>query len=167
LIERTLIIIKPDGVRRGLTGPVLERFERAGLKVIALKMIKVDREFAEKHYTYEDIAVRHGEAVREQLLVYITEGPVVAVVLEGVACVDVARKIVGVTDPQKAFPGTIRGDYCHHGIKYCKAHNKAVRNVIHASATLPEAQTEIVLWFSEGELVSYQRSDENEHQYAG
>jgi len=166
VIEQTLVLIKPDGVRRGLVGEILFRFERVGLKVVALKVLKVDRSFAEKHYTYEDIAVRHGEEVRERLLKYITEDPVVAMVLEGSSCVEVVRKLTGATEPREAAPGTIRGDHCHHSYYHCSVPGKAVHNIIHASATPEEAVKEVALWFSPEEFVSYRRSDEDEHRMA-
>lgn len=164
-LERTLVLIKPDGVRRGIAMEVLSRFERVGLKIVGLKMIQVDRAFAEKHYTYEDIAVRHGEDIRNQLLDYIIEGPVIATVIEGIKAVETVRKLCGSTEPTKAAPGTIRGDYCHHGYLFCNAAQKAVRNVIHASASLEEAEREVALWFPQSEIFGYRRSDQEEHQY--
>lgn len=164
-LERTLLLIKPDAVRRGLAMEVLSRFERAGLKIVGLKMVKVDRAFAEKHYTYEDIAVRHGEAVRNQLLDYIIEDPVVAAVVEGIKAVETVRKLCGATEPTAAAPGTIRGDYCHHGFEFSRAAGQAIRNIIHASASVEEAETEIALWFTASECFDYRRSDQQEHQY--
>lgn len=163
LIERTLIIIKPDGVRRGISMEILSRFEKVGLKIVGLKMVHVDRAFAERHYTYEDIAVRHGEEIRNQLLDYIIESPVIVVAVEGLSAVSVVRKICGKTEPASADPGTIRADYCHQSYALCDLTKKAVYNVIHASATLPEAKNEVALWFSDEELFSYRRSDEIEH----
>ena len=162
MLERTLVLIKPDGVRRGIIGQVLTRFENAGLKIIGLKLVHATREFAGRHYTVEDISARHGEPVRQQLLDFITEGPVVAMVLEGASCVDVVRKLVGSTEPKSAPPGTIRGDFCHHGYDHVKEAGKCVRNVIHASATPEQAQTEVALWFTEAELFAYGRNDEAE-----
>lgn len=162
-LERSLVLIKPDGVRRGLTGEILRRLERPGLKIIAMKLIHVDRAFAERHYTYEDIAVRHGEQIRNQLLDYITEGPVVAAVFEGIAAVGTIRKICGSTEPAAAPPGTIRADFCHHGYAFCNDTRQAVRNVVHSSASLEEARTEIALWFDEGEMCTYRRCDAAEH----
>jgi nucleoside-diphosphate kinase len=164
-IERALVLIKPDGLRRGISMNILSRFERVGLKIIGLKMVHVNREFAEKHYTHEDITVRHGEAIRNQLLDYITEGPVIAAVLEGVASVKVIRKLCGSTEPATASPGTIRGDYCHQSYALSNDVGKAIYNVIHASATTEEGVKESELWFSPSELVEYRRSDEAEHRY--
>ncbi len=163
-MERTLVLVKPDGVRRGLAGEILARLERAGLKIVAMKMVRATRPQAEKHYTYEDIAVRHGEAVRNQLLDYITAGPVVAAVFEGDACIEVVRKLAGATEPRKAAPGTIRGDYCHHTFALGNAAGKPVHNVIHASATVEDAAREIPIWFDDAEFQAYKRSDETEHQ---
>jgi nucleoside-diphosphate kinase len=164
-IERTLVLIKPDGLRRGISTEILSRFERVGLKIIGLKMIHVERKFAERHYTHEDITVRHGEAIRNQLLDYITEGPVIAAVLEGVASVKVVRKLCGSTEPASAPPGTIRGDYCHQTYDLSNEVGKAIYNVIHASASPEEGIKESELWFSASELVQYRRSDETEHRY--
>ena len=164
-LERTLLLIKPDAVRRGIAMEVLSRFERAGLKIVGLKMVQVGRAFAEKHYTYEDIAVRHGEAIRNQLLDYITEGPVVVAVVEGIKAVEIVRKLCGTTEPTASAPGTIRGDYCHHGFAFSRAVEQSIRNVIHASASIEEAETEIALWFTASECFDYRRSDQQEHQY--
>jgi nucleoside-diphosphate kinase len=162
-LERTLVLVKPDGVRRALIGDIIRRLDATGLKLIGSKLVQVDRPFAERHYTYEDIAVRHGEAIRNQLLEYITEGPVAAMVYEGIGAVAVVRKLCGSTEPAKSAPGTIRGDYCHQSYALCNDAKVAVRNVIHASATPEEAATEVALWFPDRELVSYRRSDQNEH----
>lgn len=166
MIQYTLILVKPDGVRRALTGEILTRFERAGLKIIALKMVQVSRDLAESHYTYEDIALKHGEKVRNRLLKYIVEGPLVAAVLEGCLSIEVVRKLAGSTEPRAALPGTIRGDYCHHSYALCEAADQPIHNVIHASANEEDAEREIALWFTTDELhLSYRRSDENEHLF--
>ncbi|HEV7398376.1 MAG TPA: nucleoside-diphosphate kinase [Pyrinomonadaceae bacterium] len=165
-LQKCLVLIKPDGVRRGLAGEVLKRLEVTGLKIVALKMVQVDRSFAEKHYTYEDIGVRHGEAIRNQLLDYITEGPVIAAVLEGVACVPTIRKICGSTEPSSSPAGTIRGDFCHQNYDFCNDAERSIRNLIHASATAEEALREVRLWFADQEFFSYRRSDQSEHLYA-
>ena len=161
-LERSLVIVKPDGVRRSLTGEVLKRIEATGIKLVALKMVRIDRAFAEKHYTHEDIGVRHGEEIREQLLRYITEGPVVAGVFEGIGCVSVIRKLCGSTEPAKSAPGTIRGDFCHHSYAFCNDIKESVRNVVHSSASVEEARTEVALWFQPGEIFNYRRSDQQE-----
>jgi nucleoside-diphosphate kinase len=162
-LERTLVIIKPDGVRRALVGEILLRLERAGLKLIGLKLTTVDKPFAERHYRKEDIAARHGERIWLQLLDYITEGPVVAAAIEGSSAVAVVRKLCGSTEPKQAAPGTIRGDFSHHGYDLADAAEMAVRNVIHASATAEEGEAEVSLWFTEDELSVYSRSDDSDH----
>lgn len=164
-IERSLVLVKPDGVRRGLGSEVLKRIELTGLKMIALKMVRVDSAFAEKHYTYEDIATRHGEKIRNQLLEYITEGPVIAVAFEGISCVATIRKLCGNTEPTQSPPGTIRGDFCHHGYALCNEVGKAIRNIVHASASVAEAEKEIALWFTKDEVCTYRRSDQEEHLF--
>lgn len=165
-LERCLVLVKPDGVHRGLNGEILRRLELTGLKLVGLKMLQVDRQFAEKHYRYDDIAVRHSEAIWSQLLDYITEGPIVAAVFEGIACVATVRKICGKTEPTGSPAGTIRGDFCHHNYAFCNELGKSVRNLVHASATVEEAEMEVALWFDEKELHAYRRSDEAEHNYA-
>ena len=154
MIERTLVLVKPDGVERSLVGEVIARFEKACLKIVGLKMVWCDKEHALKHYT-EDITVRRGEHVRNKLISFLTSGPVVAICLEGIDVVEVVRKIVGSTEPKTAPPGTIRGDYAHMSYEHADAVNKAIPNLIHASGNREEAKTEISLWFSEKELHSY------------
>ena len=162
-IQRSLLIVKPDGPRRGLVGTVLSRIERCGLKIVGLKVVAPSLDLAKQHYREEDIAVRHGEVVWRQLLDYITEGPVVVAAIEGVGCIPVLRKICGSTEPASAPPGTIRGDFCHHTYSLCNATNRSVRNLVHASATPEEAALELSLWFRADELHSYRRSDQSEH----
>lgn len=153
-IERTLVLIKPDGVERGLVGQILSRFELAGLKIAGMKLAMVDAEFAKKHYT-EDIAKRRGEHVREQMVEMLSTGPVVAVVLEGIEAIALVRKMVGATEPKSAEPGTIRGDYAHVSYGWADAKKVGVRNVVHASSSASDADSEISLWFAETELYSY------------
>jgi len=154
MIQKTLVLIKPDGVKRSLTGRILQRFEDAGLKIVAMRMQWIDKDFAGKHYT-EDIALRRGEQVRKWLIDYVTEGPIFAMVLEGVNAVDVVRKIVGTTEPAGALPGTIRGDFAH--ISYAHADSKQIpiKNLIHASGNAEEAKQEVALWFNEKEIHEY------------
>jgi nucleoside-diphosphate kinase len=154
MMERTLVLIKPDGVQRCLMGKIIQRFEDSGLKVIGMKMQWVDKEFAMKHYT-EDIAERRGEKVRAQLLDFVTEGPVLAMVLEGVNAIENVRKIVGSTEPKSAPPGTIRGDFCHVSYSYADNKEIVVKNVIHASGDQKDAAAEVPLWFTPEELHSY------------
>jgi nucleoside-diphosphate kinase len=162
-METTLCLIKPDGVRRGLVGEILQRFERMGLKITALKMLVPDADLAGRHYTYEDIAVRHGEAVRNALITFITSGPVVAFAVEGVSAVENVRKVCGSTEPLKAAPGTIRGDYAHHTFAATKPVGESVRNLIHASADVNDAARELALWFTPADYSSYRTNDQNEH----
>jgi nucleoside-diphosphate kinase len=153
VIGRTLILVKPDGVQRGLTGEILRRFETVGLKIVGLKMVWIDEEFAAKHYS--DIKVRRGEKVFNGLMSLITMGPVVACVLEGIDAVEVVRKMCGTTEPKTAAPGTIRGDFAHVSFAYSDAVDQAVRNVIHASGSKDEAAVEIALWFNQNEIHDY------------
>src|SRR3989344_1717554 len=159
MIERSLVVVKPDGVARGLVGEVVKRFEQSGMKIVGMKMAWVNKVFAKKHYT-EDISKRRGEKVREKLLEYITAGPVVAVVLEGVNVIDNIRKIVGDTEPKSALPGTIRGDLSHVSYKYSDEKEIAVRNIVHASGNKEEAEYEIKVWFTKEELHSYETTQE-------
>jgi nucleoside-diphosphate kinase len=154
MIEKTLVLVKPDGVERGLVGEVIHRFERVGLKIIGLKMQWIDEEFAKKHYT-EDIAKRRGEKVRANLLKLITMGPVVAIVLEGIHAIDIVRKMVGETEPKAALPGTIRGDFAHVSYGYADNANMAIRNIVHASGNKKDADYEIPLWFKKNEMHTY------------
>jgi nucleoside-diphosphate kinase len=159
VLQQTLVLVKPDGVARGLTGEVIKRFEQRGLKIVALKLVRVNMDHAKKHYT-EDISERRGEKVRNMLLDFITEGPVVAMIIEGVDAIANVRKIVGATESKSALPGTIRGDFTH--VSYAHADEKEipVRNVIHASADETDAKNETALWFSIDELYDYKRTDE-------
>jgi len=162
--ERTLGIIKPDAVRRGIVGEILGRVERVGLKITALKMIQPDDALAQAHYTWEDIGARHGEAVWKRLHAFLCSGPVVAFVAEGPSAVAVLRKLSGATEPLQAAPGTIRGDYCHQNFALSTEAQQSIRNVIHASADPEDGERECRLWFKEEETVSYKRNDEEEHR---
>lgn len=152
--ERTLVLVKPDGVVRNLSGKIISRFEDAGLKIIGMKMVWADEEFAGKHYR-KDIEEKYGKRVRDGLMKYITEGPVIAMVLEGVDAIKVVRKIVGSTYPNEALPGTIRGDFAHVSKDYSNFHELNVRNLIHASGNKEDADIEVPLWFDDKELHSY------------
>lgn len=151
MIERTLVLLKPDAVQRCMAGEIITRFEKAGLKIVGLKMVWSDAEFAKKHYT-EDISARRGEHVRNKLVAFLQEGPVIAFCLEGVNAIEVTRKLVGDTEPRKAAPGTIRGDYAHHTYEWADSHNIAIKNLIHASSDKKDAEREIKLWFTPKEL---------------
>ena len=155
MIEKSLVIIKPDGVERGLVGEILRRFENAGLKIVGMKMVWIDKKFAEKHYEAHKV-----KPFFKELVEFITEGPVVAFVIEGVHAVENVRKLVGATSPSEAAPGTIRGDFAHISMAYASKKGLGGKNVIHASGNKQEADNEIKLWFTKEELHSYMRVDE-------
>lgn len=149
-MEKTLVLIKPDGVQRQLVGRIIRRFEDVGLKIAGMKMVWVTPDFAKKHYS-----AHVGKSFYAGLEAFITEGPVVAMAWQGLHAVELVRKIVGPTEPKIAPPGTIRGDFAHHSIEYANKRDKSVRNLIHASGNLKEAQEELMLWFRDGELHNY------------
>lgn len=153
-LEQTLILIKPDGLERGLVGQILSRFEQAGLKMIGMKLIWADKDFAKRHYT-EDLAKRRGERIRDLMIEFITSGPVVAIALEGVEAIALVRKMVGETEPKSALPGTIRGDFAHVSYGYADAKKTVTKNLIHASSSKEDAKNELKLWFSQAELFHY------------
>lgn len=156
--SKTLVLVKPDGVERGLIGEILRRFENRGLKVIGMKMLKPPRKLAEQHYA--DVSARHGKVIAKGLIDYLSEGAVVAIALEGVEGIKVVRAMSGTTYPNEANPGTIRGDYCHISKDYANTNALTVRNIIHSSADEKDAKRELKLWFKPTELVSYKRVDE-------
>lgn len=162
MLQKTLVLIKPDGVQRGLIGEILKRFEQRGMKIVAMKMVHVDREFLKKHYK-QSIADKHGQHVRDYLLEYISSNPLVAIVIEGSNAIAHVRKIVGSTYPGEADIGTIRGDFSHTSKAYAKTNNQG-HNLIHASENEQDAEEEIALWFTKQEIHSYKISDE-EHIY--
>lgn len=161
MIERTLILIKPDGVQRQIVGKITSRFEDAGFKIIGMKMLWVNEAFAKKHYT-EELAKRRGEHVRRYNINFLVEGPVIAIVLEGINAVDNVRKVVGDTEPKSALPGTIRGDFSHVSYAYADSKKMVIRNLIHASANKEDAEREIKLWFKKSELHSYKTTHESQ-----
>ena len=142
MTERTLVLVKPDGVQRGLVGRILARYEERGLRIVAMKLVKVGRELAERHY-----AVHRGKPFFAGLVEYITSGPLVAMVLEGPDAIAMVRAMNGATKPADAAPGTIRGDLAVD----------LAQNLVHASDSPETAATEIGIWFSPGELLSYRR----------
>ncbi len=144
-MEREFIMIKPDGVHRRLIGETITRIERAGLKIIGLKMLQISPEQAKRHYE-----IHKGKAFYEGLIEFITSGPVVAMVIEGEDAVRHTRKLIGATDPVDATPGSIRGDYALD----------ISRNVVHAGDSDENALMEYSIYFDESELVSYKRIDE-------
>jgi nucleoside-diphosphate kinase len=152
-IERTLVLLKPDAVARGLTGKVLSRFEDALLKIIATKMVWMDADLTRRHYF--DLEERFGPDVYRSMAAFMQSGPVIALVLEGVGAVACVRKIVGSTYPDQAAPGTIRGDLAHMSKAYANANAVAVANLVHASGNAEEAEREIAVWFGKDEMFSY------------
>lgn len=154
MLERTLVLIKPDGVKRALMGRILSRFEDAGLKVVAMKLKQVDEAHALKHYT-EDLAIRRGQVVRDRMVDFLKTGPVLALVLEGINAIENVRKMIGATEPKAALPGTIRGDFSHVSYAHADAQGKGVENLIHASADATDASREVPLWFLPSEFSTY------------
>jgi nucleoside-diphosphate kinase len=177
--ERTLVVVKPDGIQRSLVGEIIKRYERVGLKLVGLKMMTLTEEFVEKHYTLDPewrritgekrikAARDRGEeppsedpleitrVVLEKLKKYLISGPVIAMVWQGAHAVELVRKLTGSTEPRMSDVGTIRGDFVHDSYNMSDTDGRSVRNLIHASGTLPEAEKEIAHWFKPEELVSY------------
>jgi nucleoside-diphosphate kinase len=152
-IERTLVIMKPDAMQRGLVGEVITRFERAGLKIVAMKMAAPDEKHFHKHYEgISKLISRWGKDVYDTVLSQMTDTPVIAIVLEGVEAVAYVRKIVGTTDPKDSAPGTIRGDYTHITRDYANPIKAPIPNIVHASGNIEEASQEIALWFKDDEI---------------
>lgn len=141
-LERTLIIIKPDGIQRGLTGEVITRFERRGFRIVGMKFMQIDRSLAEQHY-FE----HRDKGFFEGLVSYITSGPVVVMVLEGNNAIEISRNTIGKTNPREAAPGTIRGDLAL----------EIGRNIVHGSADAKDAEREINLYFTPHELLDWTR----------
>ena len=141
-MERTLVIVKPDGVQRGLVGEIIQRFEKRGMRLVALKMVQVTRDLAEQHY-----AVHKGKFFYDGLVNYISSSPVVPMVIEGHDAIKAVRLMVGSTRPNEAAAGTVRGDLAQVGL----------RNLIHASDSPETSASEIALWFKPGEVLDYQR----------
>ncbi|OGS40685.1 MAG: nucleoside-diphosphate kinase [Euryarchaeota archaeon RBG_13_31_8] len=143
--ERTFVMVKPDGVQRGLIGEIINRFEKKGIKIIAMKLVSVSKELAEKHY-----GVHKGKPFFKPTVEYIISSPVVAMVLEGNNVINTVRSMMGKTNPQEASGGTIRGDYAQF----------IGRNIIHGSDGPETADFEIKLWFKPEEIAKYKRIDE-------
>lgn len=156
-VQKTLVLFKPDTVQRGLVGEILTRFERVGLKIVATKMIAPDKAHYYAHYeNIGKMVTRRGEQAFNVTLDMMTQGPVVAMVFEGVEAVALVRKLVGPTEPKSAQPGTIRGDYSHMSFGYADDVAKGIPNLIHASGDEDEAAQEIAHWFKEEELFDYE-----------
>jgi nucleoside-diphosphate kinase len=175
-MERTLVILKPDAVQRQIVGEIITRFEKAGLKLVGLKMLQATPEMAKKHYPdalipivgektmkdwdaygvdYKESAEEIGKMIVEATRKFLTETPVVAFVLEGGHAVEVVRKMVGSTGPKDSLPGTIRGDYAHLSLGRASILKKGAANIVHASGNAAEAKEEIDHWFSANELFNY------------
>ncbi len=145
-MERTLIIVKPDGVQRGLIGEIIRRIEQRGLRIVGMKFMSVERGLAQTHY-----AIHEGKPFYAGLVDYIVSGPIVVITLEGTNAVEAARMTIGATNPSKANPGSIRGDL---GLEIG-------RNLVHGSDSVENAEAEIKLWFKGEELVPWKRSTDN------
>lgn len=149
-MQRTLVLVKPDGVQRALIGKIIERFENVGLKIVGMKMIYINTTLAKEHYS-EHVDKPFYKGLEK----YITEGPVIAIVFEGLHAIEIVRKIVGSTEPKSSLPGTIRGDFAHHSYQYTDRVGKSMKNLIHASGNLEDAKREVSLWFKDEELHTY------------
>jgi len=187
--EKTVILLKPDTIKRGLIGDIITRFEKVGLKIIALKMVWVDEDMVAKHYsdnkdyltsighktlkTYEEYGkdadeeigtkdpYEIGKIVRKWNMEFLSSGPVVAILLQGLHAVDAVRMMVGNTLPRFAEPGTVRGDYSLDSPIMANMNKRTVRNMIHASGNVEEAKLEEELWFHGNEIHDYKRADED------
>jgi nucleoside-diphosphate kinase len=182
--ENTFVIIKPDGIQRSLIGEVIGRFEKVGLKLVAMKMILATKEDAEKHYTIDPNwlrlvgekflgdyerrgvtppstdAVEIGKGILKNLSEYLTAGPVVIMVWQGAHAVQLVRKLVGSTEPLTSDVGTIRGDFVLDSYQLSSTDGRVIRNIVHASGTPEEAKSEIALWFKESEILNYKHIQE-------
>lgn len=175
-MERTLIILKPDAVKRGIVGEIITRFEKAGLKIVGMKMLVADEKLLVDHYPddlvpivgnktktdwdaagieYSESAEEIGRMVVDGTREFMRSGPVIAAVLEGGHAVEIVRKMVGSTGPKDSAPGTIRGDYAHLSLGRASLARKGAYNLIHASGALDEAEKEIAMWFKPDELQDY------------
>lgn len=187
--QKTLVLVKPDGVKRGLVGEVVMRIERRGLKVVAMKMIQVGEDHIKNHLpksdewmerlgnktlkTFAEYGIDAKEAqgtsdpkeigamVKHALVEYLTSGPVVAIVVEGIHAIDMVRKLAGNTLPVFAEMGTIRGDFSVDSPSVANIERRAIHNIMHASETIEEANNEISLWFEPSEIHSYKRAEED------
>ncbi|MEU5159119.1 nucleoside-diphosphate kinase [Streptomyces sp. NPDC020875] len=152
-VERTLVLLKPDALARGLAGRIISRFEDAALKIVGTKMTWMDEEFTRRHYF--DLEERLGAEVYRFTATFMQQGPVIALVLEGFDAIATVRKIVGSTYPNEAPSGTVRGDFSHYSSAASVASGKAVANLVHASGNKAEAEQEVALWFEKDELHDY------------
>jgi nucleoside-diphosphate kinase len=156
-MEQTLVILKPDTIQRGLVGEIVIRFERAGLKIVAMKMVAPTEEHFHTHYEeISQLISRWGEDIYRVTLSQMQETPVIAFVLEGIEAVAHVRKMVGTTDPKESAPGTIRGDFTHITRDYTNVKGGTLPNILHASGNSKEAVEEIALWFGDDEIYDYE-----------
>ena len=153
-VQRTLVLLKPDALARGLAGRIITRFEDALLKIVGIKMARLDADFARRHYF--DLEERLGADIYNSTATFIQSGPVIAVVLEGVDAVAKVRQIIGSTYPNAAAPGTVRGDFAHQTKASSEISGKAVMNLVHASGNADEAKYEVDLWFDNAEQFDYE-----------
>jgi len=161
-VEQTLVVLKPDTVQRGIAGEIITRFEKAGLKIVGMKMVAPDEKHFHEHYEgISQLISRWGEEIYRITLSHMTEGPVVALVLEGVEAVEHVRKMVGATDPKDSAPGTIRGDYTHVTRNFTNSRGGTLPNILHASGDKTEAEKEIALWFDKTDIYSYTTATES------
>lgn len=155
-VQRTLVVLKPDSVGRSVVGEIIARFERAGLHLVGMKMLRPDRDFLFHHYeTIGTMITRHGEKIFDDTVKTMMRTPVIAIVLEGIEVVEYVRKIVWSTEPKGAAPGTIRGDYAHMSYGYADAASIGIPNLVHASGNAEEAEKEIKHRFKTDELFEY------------
>ena len=155
--EKTLVLIKPDAIQRGLIGEIITRFEKVGLKLVGAKMVEPSKDHYFHHYeNIGKMVSRRGQKAFDVTLSMMNSGPVIALVLEGVEAVSLVRKMVGATEPKAALPGTVRGDYAHMSFGHADAHDVGIPNLMHASGDTAEAEAEIAHWFAETELFSYE-----------
>jgi len=160
-MEKTLILLKPDTLQRGIAGEILTRFERVGLKIVASKMLAPDYDHYFRHYeTIGKMISRRGQTAFDVTLDMMQTGPVLAIVLEGVEAVSQVRKMAGTTEPKSALPGTIRGDYAHVSFAHADIHEQGIANLLHASGDPEEAEQEISHWFKPDEIYSYELAHE-------
>ena len=181
-LQQTLIIVKPDAVQRTLIGEIIGRFERVGLKIIAMKMALADVDIVEKHYSSDPEwrekvggkilesqgekkinkkkAEEAGEKILKRLKSFMTAGPIVLMVLEGVHAVQLARKLIGGTEPLSSDVGTIRGDFVLDSYELADSMNRSIRNAVHASSSIEEAEKEVTLWFKPEEILAYKTAHE-------
>lgn len=156
-IEQTFVALKPDAVNRGISGKIIDVFEEAGFKIVGMKMVWADSEILEEHYE-EHVDKDFYEGLEE----FMSSGPVIAMVLEGVNAVENGRKLVGETDPKDASPATIRGRFAHMSFDHADSSDTLHKNIIHASAEPEEAEREIEIWFDDEELHSFEQAQETQ-----